>query len=84
MKVNPAFVSILIIASSLAIHLSTYIQPSYRSLGRSEIGPLRQDDSYAKVTECECTKHLHIMVFGLYASSHGYQIRYGIYSNKKN
>jgi len=29
MKVYPAFVSILIIASSLAIHLSTYIQPSY-------------------------------------------------------
>jgi len=30
MKVNPAFVSILIIASSLVIHLSTYIQPSHR------------------------------------------------------
>jgi len=29
MKVNPAFVSILIIAYSLAIHLSTYIQPSH-------------------------------------------------------
>ena len=29
MKVNPAFVSILIIAISLAIHLSTYIQPSH-------------------------------------------------------
>jgi len=33
MKVNPAFVSILIIASSLAIHLSIYIQPSYRLWG---------------------------------------------------
>jgi hypothetical protein len=29
MKVNPAFVFILIIATSLTIHLSTYIQPSY-------------------------------------------------------
>jgi len=33
MKVNPAFVFILIIASSLAIHLSTYIQPSHRLWG---------------------------------------------------
>jgi hypothetical protein len=33
MKVNPAFVSILIITSSLAIHLSTYIQSSYRFWG---------------------------------------------------
>ena len=33
MKVNPAFVFILIIASLLAIHLSTYIQPSYRFWG---------------------------------------------------
>jgi len=32
-KVNHAFVSILIIASSLAIHLSIYIQPSYRLWG---------------------------------------------------
>jgi len=30
MKVNPVFVSILIIASLLAIHLSTYIQPLHR------------------------------------------------------
>jgi len=29
MKVNPAFVFILIIATSLAIHLSTHIQPSH-------------------------------------------------------
>jgi DNA-binding phage protein len=29
MKVNPAFVSILIIATSFAIHLSTHIQPSH-------------------------------------------------------
>jgi hypothetical protein len=29
MKVNPIFVSILIIATLLAIHLSTHIQPSH-------------------------------------------------------
>jgi hypothetical protein len=29
MKINPAFVSILIIATSFAIHLSTHIQPSH-------------------------------------------------------
>jgi len=33
MKVNPAFVFILIIASSLAVHLSTYIQSSHRLWG---------------------------------------------------
>jgi len=37
MKVNPAFVSILIIATSLAIHLSTHIQPSHWLWGCSEL-----------------------------------------------
>jgi hypothetical protein len=40
MKVNPASVSILIIATSLAIHLSTYIQPSHWLWGCSELGLL--------------------------------------------
>jgi hypothetical protein len=40
MKVNPAFVFILIIATSLAIHLSTHIQPSHWLWGCSELGLL--------------------------------------------
>jgi hypothetical protein len=41
MKINLAFVSILIIASSLAIHLSTYIQPSHRLWGVLNWAPFK-------------------------------------------
>jgi hypothetical protein len=47
MKVNPASVSILIIATSLAIHLSTYIQPLHWLWGCSELGSYRGPHTFS-------------------------------------
>jgi len=47
MKANPAFVSILIIATSLAIHLSIHIQPSHWLWGCSELGSYRGPHTFS-------------------------------------
>jgi hypothetical protein len=50
MKVNPAFVSILIIATSLAIHLSTHIQPSHWLWGILNLGSYHGPHTFSKVS----------------------------------
>jgi len=50
MKVNPAFVFILIIATSLTIHLSTYIQPSHWLWGVLNLGSFHGPHTFSKVS----------------------------------
>jgi hypothetical protein len=50
MKVNPAFVSMLIIATLLAIHLSTHIQPSHWLWGILNLGSYHGPYTFSKVS----------------------------------
>jgi hypothetical protein len=50
MKFNPVYVSILIIATSLAIHQSTHIQPSHWLWGILNLGSYYSPHTFSKVS----------------------------------